>query len=788
MASSTVVLVPGAWHQPSCMRQLQDELTSRGINATTVAHPSIGNTSPPLKTMVDDRASLHAVIEELADKGHYVTVVAHSYGGAVASGAAEGLGVAERRAAGKAGGIVMIVYLVAFVVPKGQTLLGYFGGVAPSFWEFKGDLIYANNPAISDPANLFYNDLPSDVQDYWISHLLPMAAACSQVPNTYEPWNYIPCTYIQAKQDQALPLEMQEKMIATMGSVTNLTLDSSHSPFLSMPRDVAVLVQQAVKEGLAKAPGLVTSATAISSNARRDPKDAPVVTYAPDYPVLDCLCDLQVLTSEQVTPSASPLQLSRFEACRLLEHFYASPNREFHALLIRKGRLLDQRAPRPILPTLLLSILCVACFMPPAEQSLYASERSVNERMAQGRYLLDRLIQHFHPRTLPDTNHVLDDALTAFIMTSIAPSERSVESSLQYWLIFLKFVVQKLELHKDVPDLSEDDKEERRRLWWATYIIDRHAALSFNGRPRITDNECLSLPTPRPDPIWNQPGPLLPGSQGRSAHETVLSYHVGNLDMLGLFLPLSRILGEILEYRFLSDHSTFNTCHGLLNTVQKNILQNLEIWYHSFEALVGSVFCAIAEPDCDSFPAADIPTVAYYGFHMYHCMFVLLHGPMDVVRMYQDLTWQSSSDFLTAGEHAVACANIARHILRIDPQLSLMYRFFGTYFLQSSFIFLILAQKLGKRSDDLILRNCSINLQVLDMFVAATNMDYQRTFAKLLRRALSVNMAESTGDSVPGQDQPTPELTGVPQSPLDPEMLRYRWAPGYTGLWVGPMG
>lgn len=108
--------------------------------------------------------------------------------------------------------------------------------------------------------------------------------------------------------------------------------------------------------------------------------------------------------------------------------------------------------------------LGVACFMPPAEQSLYASERSVNERMAQGRYLLDRLIQHFHPRTLPDTNHVLDDALTAFIMTSIAPSERSVESSLQYWLIFLKFVVQKLELHKDVPDLSEDDKEERRRF------------------------------------------------------------------------------------------------------------------------------------------------------------------------------------------------------------------------------------------------------------------------------------------------------------------------------------
>ncbi|GKZ48180.1 hypothetical protein AbraIFM66951_011938 [Aspergillus brasiliensis] len=244
MTTSTIVLVPGAWHQPSCMSQLQDELTSLGLNATTVAHPSIGNASQPLKTLVDDRASLHATIEELADDGQYVTVVAHSYGGTVASGAAEGLGVAERRAAGKPGGIIMIVYLAAFVIPRGQTISNILD-----------DLIYANNPEITNPANLFYNDLPKDVQDYWISELLPITAAGSQVPNTYEPWKYIPCTYIKATQDQALPLEVQENMIATMGSVTTMALDSSHSPFLSMPRDVAVLVQQSVKEGLRKASG-----------------------------------------------------------------------------------------------------------------------------------------------------------------------------------------------------------------------------------------------------------------------------------------------------------------------------------------------------------------------------------------------------------------------------------------------------------------------------------------------------------------------------------------------------
>ncbi|KAJ5959869.1 uncharacterized protein N7479_007019 [Penicillium vulpinum] len=213
--------------------------------------------------------------------------------------------------------------------------------------------------------------------------------------------------------------------------------------------------------------------------------------------------------------------------------------------------------------------------------------------------------------------------------------------------------------------------------------------------------------------------------------------------------------------------------------IRQNIVQNLEQWFHSFAGLVGPNFCMIADPECELSPASEIPKVAYYGLHMYHCMFVLLHGPMDVVRMHQDHAWQASSDFLIVGEHAVVCANVARHILRVDPQLRLMYRFFGTYFLQSSFIFLILAQKLGRQSDDLILRNCAINLQVLDMFVATTNMDYQRIFAKFLRRALSYNMAHSSSADVSEDNQPLAEV-------LDPEMLAYRWIPGYRGLQINP--
>lgn len=69
-------------------------------------------------------------------------------------------------------------------------------------------------------------------------------------------------------------------------------------------------------------------------------------------------------------------------------------------------------------------------------------------------------------------------------------------------------------------------------------------------------------------------------------------------------------------------------------------------------------------------------------------------------------------------------SQLAHRILEVDPQLCVVYRFFGTYFLQSYFVFLILGKKLGRQSDYLILGNCCISLQALGIFVVTTNMDY----------------------------------------------------------------
>jgi hypothetical protein len=126
---------------------------------------------------------------------------------------------------------------------------------------------------------------------------------------------------------------------------------------------------------------------------------------------------------------------------------------------------------------------------------------------------------------------------------------------------------------------------------------------------------------------------------------------------------------------------------------------------------------------------------------------------------------------------------VAACILAVDPHLHVCYRFFGTYLLQSSFLFLILAQKLGNSADDYIFDNVRTHLHALEAFVRTVNIGYQRTFARVLRRTLAKYSREnghaegSRSASVSGLEDPWVDE-------FDPEMLKYRWTAGYSGLWI----
>lgn len=123
----TVVLVPGAWQRSSGFDTVQQKLGHLGYPTVLVDHLSTG-AEPPTIELTDDVNNLRQVLQRLVDEERDVVVIAHSYGGVVASCAVEGFDVAELSKSGKNGGVIMLAYLSAFVLPKGKSLMDGLGG------------------------------------------------------------------------------------------------------------------------------------------------------------------------------------------------------------------------------------------------------------------------------------------------------------------------------------------------------------------------------------------------------------------------------------------------------------------------------------------------------------------------------------------------------------------------------------------------------------------------------------------------------------------------------------
>ena len=130
MSKPTIVFAPGAWHAPDCFDIVREQLHQRGWETEAVTYPSVG-AEPPNKGLADDAMALRSTLERLADECKEIVLVAHSYGGLVGQNALQGLGYKQRQAAGKRGGVIMFVYLAAFVAPKGATIKAMLGQFLP---------------------------------------------------------------------------------------------------------------------------------------------------------------------------------------------------------------------------------------------------------------------------------------------------------------------------------------------------------------------------------------------------------------------------------------------------------------------------------------------------------------------------------------------------------------------------------------------------------------------------------------------------------------------------------
>ncbi|KAL2688960.1 hypothetical protein Neosp_003010 [[Neocosmospora] mangrovei] len=243
----TIVFAPGAWHTADCFDIVREALHARDWTTEAVEYPSVG-AEPPNKGLADDANAVRASVERLSDEGKKVVLVVHSYGGLVGANAVEGLGYKQRQREGKTGGVILFVYLAAFVTPLGKSIKEMLGGQFLPWMRPEGDYVYADTPE-----TIFYHDVEAEAQKKALDALKHQSGRVFTDTVTYEPWHDIDCFYFFCDSDQALALPIQQHMASLLGpDAASFHSQGSHSPFLSQPQEVVEGLEYAAKVGLEK--------------------------------------------------------------------------------------------------------------------------------------------------------------------------------------------------------------------------------------------------------------------------------------------------------------------------------------------------------------------------------------------------------------------------------------------------------------------------------------------------------------------------------------------------------
>ncbi len=219
---TTLVLVHGAWHGAWCYELLGKELDRLGVPWVALDLPSSHDPSGRAG-LAEDTAAIVAAASDLGP----VTLVAHSYGGAPALEAAPAIY-----------DLASIIFVAALVpeVGEGATAASRTVRVRTALDEairVEGDLLRLD-PALAGDA--LYGQCSAEVRDNAIPRLGPQTLASFAAPRQSRDVaiarHYLLCT-----SDRALDPSLQAAMAERCDTVARL--ESDHSPFLSMPEELA---------------------------------------------------------------------------------------------------------------------------------------------------------------------------------------------------------------------------------------------------------------------------------------------------------------------------------------------------------------------------------------------------------------------------------------------------------------------------------------------------------------------------------------------------------------------
>jgi pimeloyl-ACP methyl ester carboxylesterase len=235
-SSATYVFVHGSFHGAWCWYKVTPLLRSHGRRAIALDLPAHGLDRTPIKDVTLDGYS-EAVCDVLRKESEPVVLVGHSRGGIVISQAAEKCPEMVKK----------LVYLSAFLIPNGQAMLPIALG--------DGASILASNLEVNESEGwhmvkesalrpALYADCSDEDVELARSLLTPEPNAPVATPLKLTEGNFgrIPRAYIETLADRGVSITLQRKMRESLPCQEVLSIDASHSPFLSKPGELVSLL------------------------------------------------------------------------------------------------------------------------------------------------------------------------------------------------------------------------------------------------------------------------------------------------------------------------------------------------------------------------------------------------------------------------------------------------------------------------------------------------------------------------------------------------------------------
>ena len=244
----TLVLIHGGWHVPSTYYKFTSSLRSVGFEVHVPRLPSMNEARPPTTDLATDTALVRGYVESLVDAGRIVIAIMHSYGGQVGTNALYGLGLDNRSQQGLSGGVVHLVYMCAFAMPEGGSMVSKvqeFGHehLLPLAFDFAED----NSCVDRDPKGLLVGPGIEDSEaEEYVSSLVRWNGTSMYQAVEHCSWREIPVTYIYTSQDMTVPLDYQRSMVKRMQlegqKVHTVEPATGHCPNLTMTQEVVDVI------------------------------------------------------------------------------------------------------------------------------------------------------------------------------------------------------------------------------------------------------------------------------------------------------------------------------------------------------------------------------------------------------------------------------------------------------------------------------------------------------------------------------------------------------------------